>query len=353
LLVVLIAGAVWRLAPWREPVIAAGFALLGYVALRLLAEGWGPQSGEVLNHYHELLMIPLLWALLRLADRPELLMRGLFAGAGAFAALQWLGPLDPQLTSWLLARRISGSFALAVSAFLLFELGRVGALPRRWSWPAALFLSITVLFGISGRTGHVVLLVLLACAGWRAAPPRWRAACALAVLLAVAAAASLSTAVQERMQETLSALSANELGLMHDSPTGVRIELLRGALSVAWENFPAGTGWQAYPQASREAAAAHHGGEPPEGTHGANPHNEYLLQLGAGGLPALALFLLWLVLPMARGLGRAGQPWAGALGCVALAFATGCLFNSLLLDFTEGHVYGTVLAALLAQRHRT
>jgi O-antigen ligase len=93
-----------------------------------------------------------------------------------------------------------------------------------------------------------------------------------------------------------------------------------------------------------------HGSHPAPGTYSDNPHNEYLLQSGAGGLPALALFLLWLALPLRLALRPSAGPWAGTLGCVTVAFAVGCLFNSLLLDFVEGHLYGAVLAWLLAQR---
>ena len=60
------------------------------------------------------------------------------------------------------------------------------------------------------------------------------------------------------------------------------------------------------------------------------------------------------------GLLEVGQPKAGetvvvsaasgAVGSVALAFATGCLFNSLLLDFVEGHFYGALMAWLLVRR---
>ena len=83
-----------------------------------------------------------------------------------------------------------------------------------------------------------------------------------------------------------------------------------------------------------------------------NAHNEYLMQAAAGGLPALLLFVAWLMAPVAvlwrRPHERAGP--AGTLACIALAFAIGCLFNSLLLDFIEAHLYGALVAWLMARQ---
>ena len=58
------------------------------------------------------------------------------------------------------SRRISAGFVLAVCAFLVLMRARGQARP----WPAralAAFLALTVLFAIEGRTGHVVVIVLV------------------------------------------------------------------------------------------------------------------------------------------------------------------------------------------------
>jgi hypothetical protein len=47
--------------------------------------------------------------------------------------------------------------------------------------------------------------------------------------------------------------------------------------------------------------------------------------------------------------GAAESP-AGPAACLALAFAAACLFNSLLLDFIEAHLYGALLAWVMARR---
>ena len=79
-----------------------------------------------------------------------------------------------------------------------------------------------------------------------------------------------------------------------------------------------------------------------------NPHNEYVMQLVGGGdrvagaVPRLARPDV----PAGGARAPAGQrPLAG----MGLAFAVGCLFNSLLMDFVEGHLYIALLAWLLAE----
>jgi hypothetical protein len=43
-----------------------------------------------MNHYHELLLLPVLWALLRTARRPQVFTQGLITGAVLVAITMWL-----------------------------------------------------------------------------------------------------------------------------------------------------------------------------------------------------------------------------------------------------------------------
>ena len=354
ILVLLNPVRVWRQRFWREPVLAIGLVLLAYIGARtFIGEGFTAGSAGTLNRYHELLMVALLWALMRTAKRPQAFSTGLMVGALVFTALHWLVPLIPQAGQFLSLRRISSGFGLAVCAFVLFEHARLGQLPRWLGYGAAAFLSVTVLFASEARTGHLVLLVLAGCAAWRSAARRWRMPAVILILLAGVLVGSLSQPIRVRMAETLSDAQASSRGeVVLLSSTWARIELFRNGVVVARDNWLLGTGWQNYAQVFDQASTPRHGGARPPGTLSDNPHNEYLMQLGAGGLPALLLFMLWLGAPMWRALRDSNErsPWAGAVGCVALAFAVGSLFNSLLLDYMPGHFYGALLAWLLVRR---
>ncbi|MDB5856597.1 MAG: putative rane protein [Ramlibacter sp.] len=343
---------VFQFAAWREPVVAIGLVLLAYVALRTLAaDGFAASTYDAINRYHELLLLPLLWALMRTAWRPNALVNGLMLGAVLFATAHWLAPFSDYLEWFLHNRRISGGFGLAVCAFLLFEHARLGRLPPRVGYGLAGYLALTIVFASDGRTGHVVLLILMACAAFRASPPRLRAAVVAATLAAGLLVAYCSSPIRSRMIDTWAELQAGDKG-QPVAPQS-RIELVRTGLGVVRGNWLVGTGWTQYRQAFSDVATQRHGTVRQDGGAGAvNPHNEYVLQLGAGGVPALILFVAWLAWPMWRAVRERtdDRPWAGAVGCVSLAFAVSALFNSVLLDFMEAHFYVAVMAWLLVRR---
>ena len=353
LLALAAAPSVWRSAPWREPAMAAGLLLLAWIAIHTLwSSGFSREAANTINRYHELAVAPLLLALFLLVSRKRAFLLGLALGAGLYAIVQWAALLSPPLALSLQPRRISAGFGLAVCAFVLLEQARHEARP--WIMRGlALFLAATVLFAIDGRTGHVVLLVLLACAAWQHSPRRWRwgAMVAMPVLAVVLVLVVGSNGMRSRITETMSGTQAMADGAL--SSTGIRIELLRNGLDLAERNFIAGGGYANYEQLHLQAARERYAGDPVRRhylgaawTATRNPHNEYLMQLVGGGAVALVLLLAWLALPLVR----ATQPGRNcALAGVALAFAAGCLFNSLLMDFVEGHLYMALLAWLLAQ----
>ncbi len=352
--------------PRGEHMAQIGLLLLAWIALRtLLGEGTKNVHLRAVNHYHELLMLPVMWAVFRLAWRPQAFVNGLLLGAlvsalvlfatnvHAWALIAGAPDLQATFEQAVTDRRISLGFSLSVCAFLLFEHTRLGRLPRVAGYGAAALLAATVLFAGDGRTGYVLLLVLLGCAGCRAAPRKWRYPAVVALLAAGMLVACMSTGVRSRTQETLSVLIQPASQRNTVLSTSIRIEMLRNAVDVAGSHWMLGSGWVGYADAFRAAALKRHPGKPDLlGAESTNPHSEYLLELGAGGLPALLLFLAWLGWPMWRGLreNSAEHPWAGAAGCVALAFATSALFNSVLLDFMEAHLYAALMAWLMARR---
>jgi len=352
LLALAAAPAVWRSAPWREPTMAVGLALLAWIALHTLwTDGPTRPTGHVVNRYHELLVAPVLFALFRLASRPRAFLWGLTLGVLGYALVHWAALLSPALARELQPRRISAGFILAVSAFLMLELARGSARP--WAWrAAAAFLVATVLFAIDGRTGHLVLLLLAAGAAWLHAPRRWRWAALVAVPTLLLLVGLNSTAVRDRVNETLAGSVLRADGTL--SSTGIRLQLLYNGMDLARAHGVAGAGFNHYAEIHEQSVQRRHAADPAHNpppddfwVRTVNPHNEYLMQLVSGGIVALALFLAWLALPLLRR--EQSGPVHAALVGATLAFAAGCLFNSLLMDFTEGHFHTVLLAWLLAQ----
>jgi heptosyltransferase-3 len=348
------APALWRLAPWKEPVMAAGLVLLVFIGAHTLwFTGWTEATLHTINRYHELLFAPLLLVLMQDARHRRLFVHAFIAGAVLLSIIHWASLFEPGLRASLATRRISAGFALAVCAFIVLMRARGAANP----WPGralSAFLALTVLYAIDGRTGHVVLLALASWAAWLHSPPRLRWLAAVAGPLVLVVLAMSSSAVHTRLSETLSGTARS--GALHElSPTGIRLELLRLAGDLAREHAIVGVGFSNYAQANGRAAQARYANDPAilqeHWVRATNPHNEYLMQLVGGGFLALVLFLAWLGLTFrAALLVPASAASAGMLSGVALAFAIGSLFNSMLMDFVEGHLYMALLAWLLAER---
>ena len=346
-------GTMRRTEAWREPTALIGLLLFAYIALHTLLDGpWTPAGASAVNKYHELLLFPVLLALVGSTTRPQAFLWGLAAGSLGYAVAHWLSLWVPGLEAELSPRRISGGFCLALSAYLLLHEN------GRWAWlwrGIAAVLALTVLTRIDGRTGLVVLLLLAVWTVWRQSPRHWRLPSATAVGLVVVLLAVASPPVNKRLQETWAGITSMRLDT--GTSTSIRLALLTNGWTVAADHQPLGVGYGRYAEfhepVARQRLSREPGWKPANASWEVlsnNPHNEYLLQLACGGLPALLLFLGWLAAPALRRDpdGRAPPALVG----VVIAFGFACLFNSLLLDFVEGHYYMAVLAFLLARERR-
>src|SRR5262249_8397884 len=122
--------------------------------------------------------------------------------------------------------------------------------------------------------------------------------------------------------------------------TGLRLEFYRNTLEIIRDHPLLGVGTGGFPKAYADRL------QDARAERTRNPHNEYLhitAQTGLLGLAALLwLFLLqwitapWLAAPFEQHLARA----------LVLTIAIGCLFNSLLLDHTEGLMFAWLTAML-------
>jgi O-antigen ligase len=122
--------------------------------------------------------------------------------------------------------------------------------------------------------------------------------------------------------------------------TGLRLEFYRNTLAIIREHPLLGVGTGGFPKAYADRVQA------AEADLTRNPHNEYLhiaAQTGLAGLAALLwLFLLqWITAP------RLTEPLERHLArALVLTIAVGCVFNSFLLDHTEGLMYAWLTALL-------
>lgn len=192
----------------------------------------------------------------------------------------------------------------------------------------ALLCAHNVLVIVIGRTGYVVLAILLAYF-ILTAMPTWKMrglALALAACL-FAGAYSVSGSFQERAGEVVSDLGQWKPGAADTTSVGQRVEYIRNsARIIAGHPFGVGTGGfsSAYSQASESGFVS------------MNPHNDYLMIGVQVGLPGIALLVALYVLLWRDAATLATRFDRDLLRGIVLTMATAGLFNSVVLDHAEG-----------------
>jgi O-antigen ligase len=342
----------WRVLR-RHPVAlrALGFVLL--LAVGLLY-GERPRS-DALLYFGKYADLAVLGVFATLFGDAAWRRRAILALAGALALLVVasylikLGVVPP--TPW--ARRVPAvppivvmdtlthGILVAFGAFLFAVLGVQARGRMRTLWFAlAAAAAGNALFVVPGRTGYVVLAALALYFGyvWRRLAGLALVALAGAAVVAVGYAAS--STLQGRVAETEREAREWQPGVAARTSVGYRLEFYDNTLKLIRERPLVGAGTGGFPSAYKRQVA---------GTQMApagHPHNEYLhlmSQLGIPGLVALAA-LFWIPWRLAPRLPLAHE---GVLARgVVLTIAVGCVFNSLLLDHTEGLFFAWGLGVL-------
>lgn len=349
---------IWRLRLWRDPLVLLGLGFFSFIAVHeTVMVAAGKQPWDMIGSYGELWRFPIVLAAFAVIRNREVFWMALLASAGVLAALNWLHawglPVLPP--EFFPARRITLGFGLVAVAWIAWA--RSFHSDRPWMLRAiSLGLALTILFAMDGRTAHLLVVVLVAWAGWTWSGPRLRWLLVLVLPAMVLAVASMSSSVQSRMADTLSALGAPPVGSQATS-AGIRKEFYLIGLDIGAENPWAGVGLSGIPEAYRtkiiQKAQKDERWRPyadPTVQRTSNLHNEFLMLWAGTGIFGLLLFVVWLVTPLLmRGLPVFRRQ---AISGLVLAFAVGCCLNAWLLDFTPGHVHMVLLAWLLSERYR-
>jgi O-antigen ligase len=307
-----------------------------------------------LRKYSDLLFIPLFAYFFRDAGTRRHALYALAASVALVLIASYLvqsGALPPN--RWILGNAenpvlfkhyLTHSILMAMGAFLFAELAmdaRTGW--QRWlCWGLAVLAIINVMVMTKGRTGQLILVVLVFY--WGYARWHWRGLAAMAVAggALIAGLALVPGPFSERARLAVAETQAWQPGSAASmlSSTGSRLEFYRNSLAIIAEHPLLGVGTGGFPL----AYAAHVKGSGMAETR--NPHNEYLhitVQLGVVGLAAMLylFFVQWRQAP------RLPTPVETHIArSLVLMIATGCLFNSLLLDHTEGLLYAWLTGLL-------
>lgn len=364
--------AVGRIA-FNNPVARAAFALFGMLSIAALY-GQTPISEAfgILGKYIDLAFVPLFMLMFADAKTRQLGEKMFFAASGLILLLSGLLAahlLAPQnwMSSFATADNpavfhsyITQGNMMAYAAFLALLKSRDaqdGRTRTLWAGFAGLAM-FNVLFMLQGRTGYVILMLLLAWFAWstlaryfqqRGKVWGWRQGVLVmaAGVLMVSSMYMLSPRLHERVETVKQELHAwhPELG-NEGSSSGQRLDYYYNTLQIVKRNWWSGVGTGGFPDAYAEQI---------QGTNAIptrNPHNEYLMitvQTGVLGL-LLLLYLYyteWRVAPLLE----SAYAQDAARGLV-LAFIVNCMFNSALHDHADG-LFFAFMSALWFSTLRT
>lgn len=341
----------------ENPVAKAALLLFGLLFVGIFHGVAAPDVGlKVLTKYDDLVLVALL---LPIFARPQMRLYGLYAFMAAMALtlilsyLIWLGALQP---AGLFSDRapdnpvvfklhITHGILMSFAAFM-FAVHAMHA-AAKWRWlllAAALLAAGNVLLMTQGRTGYLVIVAL----GIYLMGSISRRRNLLLGVILVMAASLLTYTASPKLQSRI-ALAVHQVqawqpmqGNNQASSMGTRMDYYTNAARIIIENPLLGVGTGGF-----EAAYA----RKIEGTAMApanNPHNQFLLfwaQVGVAG-PAAFLFLLGVAWRAAARLPTATEITL-ARGLL-ITIVTGSLFNSLLLDHTEGLFFAWFCGLLFA-----
>ena len=276
------------------------------------------------------------------------------------------GQLFVALSAWMLVFKLpvpwatgagQGSYAVYSSyleqgisqavlvALLWFQRDHVFGPRGRWLAVACALATAVLTIGLMrGRTGHLVVLALLAFALFHHLSRRLRWAVLLAPLLVGVLAFQLPTAFRVNMAAVADQVAQYRQGSAQDTSAGTRFEFWLASVRAVAEKPMVGHGAGSWNQAYLRLKG-------PQASHlndtVSDPHQLFLLWAVEGGLLGLALLCAVLVALWRFGSGLAAAD-GQALQAMVLALVVSGLFNSMIYGIGMGDFFCIGLGILAA-----
>jgi O-antigen ligase len=339
----------------HNPVVAAALALFGLMTIgTLYGDSTWEEASSYLSKYSDLLLIPVFAVYFR---RPATRRNALYALAGMLAATVLISfalalGLLPNSQAFItniyypvpFKHSLTHGILVGFGAFLFLQLAVFSpSRAARWVWAGlAALATANIFFLVPARTGIVLIAGLAVYSGflrWS-----WKGIAGIFFLSVVFSifAYNSSSLLQHRIDQTVSELYSwqSDKAAGSESSVGTRMEFYRNTLAIIRDRPLFGVGTGGFPEAYAKRVA---GTDMPVTR---NPHNEYALVTAQLGLVGLG-FLLYLFYQQWRLAPRLPTPLETNLARgMVIAIAMGCLFNSLLLDHTEGLLFAWLTALL-------
>ena len=362
------APAVWQIAA-NHPVARAAWLLFGVLTFAV-AYGATPigEALGVLGKYIDLAFVPLFMLMFAQAktrawaERAYIGAMGLtlflsyLVGFKLLAVQAWMSGISSADNPVIFHSHITQNNMMAYAAFLVLLKCRDALTARsRLVWLAFAALAIVnVLFMVQGRTGYIILLLLLCWFAWislgryfRQRGKIWGWKQGAMVLLASVFLVSSAYFVSPRLHERVSLVGAEIQAWQPNrenqgSSTGTRLNFYYNAIQIVAKHPLLGVGTGGFEAAFTGQI---------KGTNlltTPNPHNEFLLISAQTGLIGLAL-MVYLFATLWRAAPRLDTAYGqdAARGLV-LAYLVNCALNSALHDHADGLFFAWMTALLFS-----
>lgn len=355
----ILSGVFWqhRALIRHNPVAIAALLLCGLLVLgSLYGQGAAGDAVNVLGKYADIWFIALLIPLFR---EPRTRHYGLmfFMGAMAFTLvlsyLIWFGVFEG--TQFFADRvrdnpvvfklHITHGILMAFAAYLFAVKARVGSgRVRVLMMMLGLFAAFNVLFMTQGRTGYLVLGVLGAYYMFSFLGRRELWFGVLGAIVMAIVGYTVSPILKGRVDIALHEAHIWQPGKGHNesSSIGTRMDYYTNTLKVIAQHPFIGVGTGSFEKAYGQEIAGT--AEAPSN----NPHNQFLLISAQLGLPGLAAFIYLLMVQWRAARNLSTEEERLLAHGIVLTMIAGSLFNSMLLDHTEGLFYAWVSGLLFA-----
>lgn len=236
-----------------------------------------------------------------------------------------------------ITQNILMSFLVYLAAWKFWEQPK-----QRWYYGVLAFVATyNIVAMVPGRSGYVALVILIFLLMYQKMGVRGVFPAIVCIGLVGLLGYSQSETFQGRINQVVT--EVNEYGGSEECKNGVdlRLEFYENSFVLAKSNPILGSGSGSFAPRYRQLA------EKKQQLATANPHNEYIMLLVQNGLAGVGLFLAffgvaWKATRTMSGLDRGfGQ-------AVLAVYLIVCLVNSLMLDTTEGNLFGFMVALTMA-----
>ena len=345
---------------YKNPAAISVLILFSFYCIgSIYSSGDIKESGAFLLKYAKLLIIPIIISVVRTKKIRHNGMNAFLFGALILLSIsyfKWLGiiPMNlglhdlPDNSQGYLAfkNRIAHNILMSFLMFVFFCKAYFDKTQWRWVWLVIALLSlIDLMYLVGGRSGQIIALcfiLFLPLYFYGKEAYKYLLIAAISIFMLHK---QLEPLMPGRLLETSQEVSEHKSDV-HLTSAGIRLEMYKNTLSLIKQSPFIGYGTGALRYEYNKLANT----QDTLLKDVPNPHNQYLLtffELGMAGFAAL-IFMFYRFWQHSNVIARSDTYAGMYLKGVVLTIAIGSMFNSLLLDATEGKFFCVLTGLLLS-----